>query len=158
MDDFKELAIMLIYPDGSLEKVPINDRLLHMNYFVDLESTSGKFKEALNRCKLELIDKFGIVELITYELDYRLAKQGIIAFHNLFIYEIKKDREYADKNPPEYYISMPRELTEEQKEKMREIDEHYDMSTSYYAAPGTDKLEDISYEEALKLYSKQRQK
>ena len=34
MSDFYNVAIMIIYDDGSVEKLDINDKLFHMFYFV----------------------------------------------------------------------------------------------------------------------------
>lgn len=87
MNDFYNTAIMVIYPNGKVEIKKIEDKIFHMIYFSDLYNDNTYFKEFMNKSNSNY---FKDNKLFTYSLDLELAKNRVIAIHNLNIREIKE--------------------------------------------------------------------
>ena len=85
LENIKKYALILIYPDGYIEKVKRDDRQFHMEYFIELAENAARFKEIINQKNIYIPDKEEAIFMLTYEIDYKLAKDGIIVIHNLFL-------------------------------------------------------------------------
>lgn len=76
--DISNLAILVIYPDGTFDSVPIEKYEIHMPYFRELRKKSPIF-----RTITEGLD-FSIS--IHDHVDRFLAKVGIVLIYNVFLY------------------------------------------------------------------------
>ncbi len=54
LSDFRETALILLFPDGTIKKMLVDNRLLHINYFIDLFKTDSFVKEFARRNDITL--------------------------------------------------------------------------------------------------------
>lgn len=156
VEDFSNQAIVVIYNDGTIETCPIGYEVVHYYYMLDLQEESERFASALEKSHVDFrYEGKNPPSLFTTKHDYALAKEeGVIVFHNIEIIPGKV-------NPDDlihFTITMPNTLSEEQKEAMSSIAEEHDLSECIFGVPGEKELVDIQFEEAKKIYSKQRTK
>lgn len=148
MNDFYNMAIMVIYPNGKVEIKKIEDKIFHMTYFSDLYNDNTYFKEFMNKSNSNY---FKDNNLFTYSLDLELAKNGVIAIHNLNIREIKEKPNFFKKHTPNFIFTMPNELTYEQKEAMKEIIFQNDLYESLFLSYNVNDFISIEYDEIIDL-------
>ena len=109
--NFNYSAILLIYPDGTVDYELIDHRLLHLEYYIDLNKKSAKLNEVIMTNQIDIPESINDTENgFTWQIDTDLAMNGVIAFHNLFITEIYSDRGYAEDMPSTFYVSLPSKL------------------------------------------------
>ena len=156
IEDLKDQAIVVVYPDGTIEQCPITFEVVHFYYMLDLQEESEKFADALEKSHVDLRYEGEIPPtLFTTGFDYALAKeQGVIVFHNLELSSINNNPDGL----PYFSITMPNTLTDEQRETMTSIEEDNNLSGCSFGVPGDDGFVDVQYEDAKKIYSKQRAK
>lgn len=147
MNDLYNKAIILIYPDGKKESKPIDNKIFHMRYFLELYKESPNFKEILDQSKYTFFNKndFTNVEY-TYSIDLELAKKGIIAIHNLNIKEINDDKFFLKKYIPNFIFTMPKELTHIQKEIINQLLNESDLHNSFFQIYDNESFIDTNYE------------
>ena len=156
LDNFRKLALLLINPDGKIISVPVNGRVLHLNYFIDLYHDDIRFKDLCDNYSIRMPDTIFDSEMtLAYDIDKELASVGIVIFHNLFIDAIISNPSYVEMAPPQFYVALPTKLTEQQESVMNYIFDNYDMSCSLYDMYIDEEMEDITYEE-LRHVSKQK--
>ncbi len=156
---FKNTAIMLIYPDGKIDKLTIDGNLLHMNYFIELLGKSSYFLEFIHKNNLKFTDKKGrLLNISTYNLDINLTSLGVIIIRNLNIYELKNQKDFAKNNIPQYAIGFPQVPTPIQVSLMNELFNTIDLKNSFYYCNIESNLRDITYEDALNILGKNRLK
>ena len=89
--------------------------------------------------------------MLTYEIDTESAKEGVIVIHNLLLDE--ELRSEISNYSCNYYVSMPTELSNQQKEIMSNIINNYDMENSWFSTLVDGNLEDITYDEIKNILS-----
>ena len=152
MDNFYNTAIMVIYEDGSIDKLEIGDKLLHMHYFAHLYKKNSKFKKIILENDLGFCDEEENVDnFFTYQLDLGLANQNIIAMHNLNIKEIHENPNYLEKNIPKFIFTMPSNLTNEQKTVLEQILNENDLYDSEFLVYEKDHFGSLEYEDIINL-------
>ena len=152
IENIKKSAIIIIYPDGKIKNIPIDTRLLHLRYFIDLYHQDKEFKDFADNNNVFIQDSFFDSNmLLTYEIDKDLARAGVIALHNLFIYEVQKNSEYIKNAPPQFYVTLPSVLFNEQTSILKDVCNDFDMSCSLYGILMDDELDDITYEEFIHI-------
>ena len=131
LDNIRPYALILIYPDGLVENVLINDRTYHLEYFVKLRDKSERFKKL---CKEKDIfipsDIDSITDYTHYDLDVLLANEGLLSITSSYVDEETKNA-YPDEIR-DYYIIMPQKLTDEQIELLQRIIDNNNMGNCYY--------------------------
>ena len=151
INNFRKDAIIIIYPDGLVKEVAIDKRLLHMKYFIDLYKEDKYFKEFTDDNEIVVPNDIDFSNSTTYSLDKELARSGVIVLHNLFIDEIYENDKFIDSTPPQFYVSIPSVMSDEQKNILNELCDNYDMSCSLYGQYLDDELDDITYDELIEI-------
>ena len=128
MTDIKNIAILLIYQDGTYEYEEVKMDMFHMPYFRRLSQKSKKFREVIKGLDLERCSHNEIFLL--------LAKIGVIEIFNYNLVEIISCPE-ALKNEfnPYFFISLPKEYaSKEQKLSFYDIIRGYDTDLLYFGS------------------------
>ena len=173
LKDFRKSALIIIYPDGTVKNVLINQKVIHLMYYVNLYNNDEYFKKIVDENNIHVPNDFFESKMIlTYEIDKALAKIGVVVFHNLFMFEIIKDEDFIKNTPPQFYVSLPNELTNEQKAVINRLYRDYDMSYNLYSKYAKsliissdsnhefseDELVDISYDEFENMVESQNKR
>lgn len=145
MKNINENAIIVIYPNGKIEKRAINDNLLHISYFRELCDESPEFKTILEEHNINVFNIKGNIRNGFNNLNILLSELGIISFYNLRIKEIRRNKLY-EKAKPYFLVTLPEELTDEQNLLLREMFNEYDFSKSHFGKYIAYKPKDIEYE------------
>ena len=154
LSDFRETALILLFPDGTIKKMLVDNRLLHINYFIDLFKTDSFVKEFASRNGITLPSYlYDSKMMVTYDIDTDFARVGVVIFHNLFIYEIMKNKDYITKSLPLFFITLPKKLTDIQTNIINNICNNNDLSCSLFGMYNDSELEDITYDDFVKLLS-----
>ena len=147
MDNINSYIIIVIYPDGTIEKVARDSRNDHIEYMISLINSSVKLKTLIKEKNIYIpIDEEEIKRSQTHDLDEKFAKEGIIVLHNMLV-DLNIDWFQS------FHISLPSNLTSEQKEIMHNIVSKYDLSESWYGLLQDDELVDIKYDDMLNMIS-----
>ena len=147
MDNINSYIIIVIYPDGTIEKVARDSRNNHIEYMISLINSSVKLKTLIKEKNIYIpIDEEEIKRSQTHDLDEKFAKEGIIVLHNMLV-DLNIDWFQS------FHISLPSNLTSEQKEIMHNIVSKYDLSESWYGLLQDDELVDIKYDDMLNMIS-----
>lgn len=102
MKDLKNQAIILIYPDGEIEKIPITIYKTHPDYFKEHAKTSKRFKNIFANMIIgsdvhylisRLLGMYGVIEIVN--------KDMCIKIENALYYE---------QFSPEFYFYYPENL------------------------------------------------
>ena len=120
-------AIILIYPDGKIDKSIIKDRDIHLAYFKEISNNSPRFKKILEENNININDMRGNIKAKFTNLNIILSELGIISLLNLRIKEIKRNKIYESARP-RFLITLPEELSEEQKNRLISIFKENDCS------------------------------
>lgn len=157
METIDDYVIIVVYPDGRIEKIMKDDREFHMEYMVDLINHS----EGLTRIAKENDvfipdDEFEIKFSVTYTLDAELAKAGVITFHNLIIDldVVSKINDWKKL----FYITLPNELSDSQKQILNDITSNYDFSECWFGVYRNNVIENIEYDELLGMIKNKTKK
>ena len=101
--DLYNYAIILIYPDGNMEKVSIGNSIYHLDYLKELLITSNKFRNACLTLDFNnLVNHFSV--------DKILNEQGIITIYNNGIEDIIKNPNIRRKDLAIFHILTPFEF------------------------------------------------
>jgi len=83
MEKLVDIAIIYIYPDGTVEKIPIKDGWsCHMLYMEEQVKNSLKFRQ--------IIGDYRFISKLHDEVDERLALNGVVSILNLDLEDIAK--------------------------------------------------------------------
>lgn len=157
MEDFNEQAIVVIYPDGTIEKIEITDKLLHMHYFRMLYEKSPRFKKAIQESNIDLDEISANIRGGYSNLNFFLSELGIISFLNLRIKEIKRNKIYS-KAKPYFLVTLPKEISEEQKEVLNNLFKEYDCSKNHYGKLVDFQYIDINYDQVVDIVDEKHYK
>ena len=150
MNNLETYAIILIYPDGLIENIKLDKRRFHMQYFLSLAKESKRLEGIINSKKIQMPkNDINATLMLTYEIDEKLAEEGVIAFHNLLI---------DDETLNDFYITVPNKLSDEQNSIMKSIIENYDMSKSWYGILEQSHINDTTYDEIIRLINNKTKK
>lgn len=100
VNDLNKQAIILIYADGQIEKIPIADYYNHIEYLKDHLKESERFANIFDGYDLIIVNNFCAEEF--YNI---LARNGIIVLHNTDVYDIVKNKMTI--TFPEFWTFMP---------------------------------------------------
>ena len=157
LKDFRKSAIMLVYPNGCIQNVLVDERLIHLKYFIGLYKEDMYFRDIVDTYKIPVPDSLFDYDMPTsFDIDRELAKIGIIVFHNLFIDAVQHNEKYILDAPPQFYVTLPNVLTDEQEKIINELFSTYDMSCSLYGRCIDDELDDIKYDEFISTLRSRR--
>ena len=145
MKNINENAIIVIYPNGKIEKRQIDENLLHISYFRELCDESPDFKKILNENNINVYNIKGNIRNGFNNLNILLSELGIISFYNLRIKEIRKNKLY-EKAKPYFFITLPKELTENQSLILKDMFNDYDFSKCHFGKYIDYEPKDIEYE------------
>lgn len=150
--EFTHTAIMVIYKNGMIDRLPINKKTLHMQYFLELLEKSPYFFQTVYTNNINLVDKTGeISNISTYKLDYDLTKLGIIVVRNINVADISKDEEFLQNEFPMYLFSLPQELSLEQKNIINDLIGKYNLQDSCFCYNSGEALEDLEYQDINRI-------
>lgn len=90
MDNLPYLAFVLIYPDGYIDKMEIDNRTSHVEYFKELRTTSPRFEKICGKCNYDIG--------IHTEFDLALVKAGVIALYNFNLKDISLNHDFVSSN------------------------------------------------------------
>ena len=151
MDNFYKVAIMLIYPDGSIDEVYVDKEVLHSHYYRELVTKSHRFSEIVKSRNIKIDDYFYMTNLDIVNME------KIIVIDNIDIFDIVHTKDYLKNNVPEFLFNLPSEITDEQKKVLKDLFENYYLCNAAYGNPKKDKLDPINYYELLNsLYEKKK--
>ncbi len=162
MDNISELvntAIMLIYPEGGIDRLPIDKDRHHMKYFLKLLNKSSYFSDIIKKNNINLANKSGeLSDISTYELDANLTELGIIVVRNLDIPEIQKDQNFLEHSFPQYTFSIPKNFSTGQNKIMNKLLNDYDLQECWFFHNSGDGLEDIEYDDVIAMITNKKSK
>ena len=146
IDNLDKYALIFIYPNGVIDKILIDDRAYHMQYYMGIINKSSRLQEIIKRNNIKLPkDENEAIYMTTYDIDTILAKDGIIVFHNLFPnQDLMKELDLVFQN---FFITLPNELSIEQREIMNNLINKNNFINSWYGKYDNGKLIDIKYDE-----------
>lgn len=101
MEDLMSMALMYIYPDGTVERIPIGEHILHIEYMKENLKKSPKFYQICRGLDFE--------KSRTHKhIDTLLSLNGVVIIFNLDLEDIVKGvfTEYA----PELLVAVPDKL------------------------------------------------
>lgn len=126
MIDLRKLAVLLIYPDGSIDDEEVIESSLHMDYFRELRRKSEKFRNITNDLD------FGVN--YQYDMDLFLVKSGIILMYNEDLgAAVHYSKDYEIDFEPNIIVCLPEEYaSREQKENFYEIIRGYDKKLLHF--------------------------
>ena len=119
MENLKKYAIIVIYPDGTVEKNKLNKYDPHIQYLYALMEKSNRLQEAAKKTNITIPNNYKTLTIPTDALDKKLANVGLVILHNFLI---------DDETLEDFYVTTPHELTDIQKEILNQI---FDGSESY---------------------------
>lgn len=106
MKDLRKQALVLIYPDGEIKKVPVmKGKKWHLEYFQWLLENSQKFATIVYHFpyKINFKKDWDII-------DRMLALANVIVIRNNKVYEIAEDISYNEADPILFLINLPENI------------------------------------------------
>ena len=143
MENFYKVAIMLIYPDGSIDEAYVDKEVLHSYYYRELVEKSPRFSEIVKSRNIKIDDYFYTTNLDIVNIE------NIIVINNIDIFNIVRTKDYLKNNVPEFLFNLPSEITDEQKIVLKDLFENYYLCNAAYGNPKEDKINSINYYELL---------
>ncbi len=145
--NFMFQAIVIIYPDGTLENVPVKTNInSHLGYFKDLKENGPYFNELCRECDFE--------DYNCLEIRHTLHNNGCSLFVN---FKIKDIMTLTMLDLPGFKVMVPNEFSSvEQVETFKKIIENYSkhyMSFYTYEEEKARKLDLEEVEEKLVNFS-----
>ena len=108
MDDLFNQAVVLIYPDGYVESIPIEDIYPHSLILKNHLTKSKRFYDLCRNLNFDIG--------IHMHIDNVLLEHGVIAIYNYNLKEIIKDHSYIFRCPPQFKVFIGTKYgSEEQK-------------------------------------------
>ena len=117
MEDLIKQAIVLIYPDGEIEKIPITNFVFHIDYLFEHLKKSKKFAKIVQGLKIK--------SLLPVEIYEVLVKNNIMVWHNYNIEAIVKDKTFLEKNLPYFFVFLKSFESREQLLSFMKIFDYY---------------------------------
>ncbi|MCM1052963.1 MAG: hypothetical protein NC483_03200 [Ruminococcus sp.] len=102
MNDLEKMAIILIYPDGEIEKIPITSHVYHIEYLAEHREKSQRFARVTIKCDF--------TDTLHEDIDTALVTNGVIVIFNLNIYDIVRNPNYLTEEKPDFTVFFPSEL------------------------------------------------
>lgn len=99
MNDFLTKAIMIIYPDGSIDSTPVSNKKGHFDYYQELYHQSEKIKNCLEERDFNIG--------MSYPLDMKMLMTGAISICNWNILELSQNKNYIYQDLPGFHILFP---------------------------------------------------
>lgn len=125
MEEIKDYAILLIYPDGEVEKIPITTFKNHMDYLSQHFQKSKKFKKFAYGINWE--------DDMHYNVSKILAMHGVIEISNQDMYIKIKNAGYYKKINPKFYFWYPSYLeSQEQLNALERIEKRIPKEQQIY--------------------------
>lgn len=118
MNDLEKMALVLIYPDGEVEKIPITSYVFHIEYMIKQRTVSQRFARVTLNCDF--------TDSLHEDIDTALVINGIIVLFNLSIYDIVRYSNFLDENKPDFGIYFPSRLG-----SMKQILEYEKIMNNY---------------------------
>lgn len=108
MKDLRKQAIVLIYPDGEVEKIPVRAGVTeHLDYFHEWFKVSKKFAKVIYKTPYKIDFKDWVV------LDRTLAEAGLVVIRNCAICDLSYDISLVDLEEAfVYLINLPSDIIE----------------------------------------------
>jgi len=103
MEDLTKMAIVLIYPDGTVEKIPIGEYGLHIEYFREQLKKSPRFYDICKGLDFYNTDMHG-------RIDTMLSLNGVIIIFNLDLRDIVEGYFDFQNKLPSFAIAVPENL------------------------------------------------
>lgn len=147
MDDLPKTAILLIYPDGEIEKCMITNHRFHIDYLKELLRKSPRFAKICRKCNY--------TSGIHISHDEALALNGVIAMYNFNIRDIVDDLSLLYEDLPSFEVFLPRSFgSMEQLDLINYFYENYPQRKmgfyklkEKYELTGMMNFDDVSYED-----------
>lgn len=102
MENLINMALIFIYPDGKVEKIPISNFPFHMDYMRENLEKSERFRE--------LCGGLNFFTNLQDHIDSHLNLLGVIVIFNLDLYDIVKGDFEIDRNVPKLISLLPENL------------------------------------------------
>lgn len=99
MKDIVKMAIILIYPDGEVERIPITKETAHINYMIEHRAKSKKFARATK--------KASFTDPTHQDVNRELMLNGVITMINYNVLDIVLDPKLLDEFLPNFLIYLP---------------------------------------------------
>lgn len=119
---FKEAAIVILYPDGTMEAIRSGSGMHHNFYYRKLYEKSERFREAVDSIG-------GTVDFdpdeSTIQLDCLLSRVGISSLHNVNIPNIPFRLEDLESFDAVFYVFKAEQPTNEVEENLKRIYDNY---------------------------------
>ena len=143
MNDIYNIAIMLIYPDGHIDKMYVDRETLHSHYYKELANKNSRFKQIVDARNID-IDNYD------FEVNIDLVnKDNIIVINNIDIRRIVEEKDFLEKNVPYFLFGIPEQLTDEQKSVLLDLFENNYLNSAAYAHLKEEGPEPINYYDLL---------
>ncbi len=98
MNKLIEQALILIYPDGGVEKIPILNFVFHIDYIKENLKNSPRFAK--------IMQDINIDDLLPLDVYKILVKNGIIVLHNYNVEVIIKDNTFLLREWPCFLVLL----------------------------------------------------
>ena len=151
LNDFYRTAVMFIYPDGYIDRLEIDDDILHIKYYIKLSEISKRFANILKESKMGLTNKHGkVISYATFPLDEYFSSIGIIVIRNTNIIEVKRDN-LLENGTPDFVFNIPPSPSEKQKQILDNMFNNYECGTSEFWYFNGEKTIDSTYHDIREL-------
>lgn len=118
MDDLFNKAIVLIYPDGFVEEIPIGTESVHSLVLKEHAKHSTRFRELCGNLNFDVG--------IHMHIDLVLLQNGVIAIYNYNLKDIINDPSIIYSCPPQFKVFLGTKFySDEQREKYEKLDAMY---------------------------------
>ncbi len=115
MKELQNYAIILIYPDGVIEKIPITNFEFHIEYYRDHMKKSPRFAKLCRSLALEIDETISYddypVDAATDDVRNKLldilGDKGILIIENLNVYDIVYDMDFLKEEQCAFLIYFP---------------------------------------------------
>lgn len=160
MEDLRSQAIVLLYPDGIVEKIPVKKGItFHLDYFHNWLKHSKKFASVIYHSPYKINFKDWVV------LDKALAEAGLVVIRNMEIIYLASNISLVNsKEPFAYLVNLPENIRESKAyspmKRILKENQKEEFTFNIYSLE-TKKFEEIEYnfiEEELENKSEERKR
>lgn len=133
------LAFILIYPDGYVDKMMIDKREYHVDYYKELRTKSQRFSQICGKCNYN--------DGVHNDFDVALTKAGIVVLYNYNLKDIADDYQIvSDKWLPGFFNFLPKKLGSlEQLELLKTFHTIYPKENITYNIGPKDRVVNFQY-------------
>ena len=137
-------SIILIYPDGYIDKIKKDEREYHMEYLFELVNKSNRLYECLSNNHIYLPDNpIDARETFIFDINKVLANNGVLVINSINLCEIAMGNDFPDN----YHVYLPSNLTDIQKELFRSILTDDDLKRTTIGKCENNEIIDINFDE-----------